>query len=114
MMPTGVAPIALFRTFAHNLPMTSAMQGSGRYVLSRDLSLRIRDREILIDRTCARCGCEYEWGVHIAFFAQRVGLTDQQVAATVHGLPTDRCWADQHDRLLISGSQHAARQGTDR
>ena len=104
MMPAGVAPIALFRTFAHNLPMTSAMQGWGRYVLSRDLSLRMRDREILIDRTCARCGCEYEWGVHIAFFAERVGLTDQQVAATVHGLPTDRCWADQRDRLLIAAA----------
>jgi hypothetical protein len=34
-----------------------------------------RHREIVIDRTCARCGCAYEWGVHVALFAQRVALT---------------------------------------
>ncbi|HEV7760231.1 MAG TPA: hypothetical protein VGO78_14620 [Acidimicrobiales bacterium] len=31
----------------------------------------MRDREIVIDRTCARCGCQYEWGVHVAFFGDR-------------------------------------------
>ena len=74
-MPPGVPPIALFRTFARNLPMTEAMPGWGSYELGRDLSLSMRDREIVIDRTCARCGCEYEWGVHVAFFAERAGLT---------------------------------------
>ena len=39
------------------------------------LSVPMRAREIVIDRTCARCGCEYEWGVHVRFFAERVGLT---------------------------------------
>ena len=42
----------------------------------------LREREIVIDRTGARCGSEYEWGVHVAFFAERVGLTASQVAAT--------------------------------
>ncbi len=63
MMPPGVPPVALFRTFARNLPMTKAMGGWGGYALSRSLSLSMRDREIVIDRTCARCGCEYEWGI---------------------------------------------------
>jgi hypothetical protein len=27
----------------------------------------LRHREIVIDRTCARCGCDYERGVHVAF-----------------------------------------------
>ena len=75
MMPADVPPILLFRTFVRNLPMTSAMGGWGRYELSKRLSLSMRDREIVIDRTCARCGCEYEWGVHVALFAERVGLT---------------------------------------
>ena len=37
--------------------------------------LSLRQREIVIDRTTARLGCEYEWGVHIALFAERVGFT---------------------------------------
>ena len=75
MMPRGVPPILLFRTFVKNIAMTEAMGTWGSYELSKGLSLSRRDREILIDRTCARCGCEYEWGVHMAFFADRVGLT---------------------------------------
>ena len=75
MMPPGVPPIVLFRTFVRNLPMTAAMSGWGSYELSKRLSLSMRDREIIIDRTCARCRCEYEWGVHVAFFAERAGLS---------------------------------------
>jgi len=104
MMPPGVAPIALFRTFVHNIPMTEAMQGWGSYELSPGLSLSLRDREIVIDRTCARCGCEYEWGVHVAFFADRAGLSPAQVASLTSGTADDPCWLDQRDRLLIRAS----------
>ena len=100
MMPPGVAPIALFRTFARNLPMTEAMRGWGGYELGPGLSLSMRDREIVIDRTCARCGCEYEWAVHVAFFAERVGLDDAQIRSLTHGRPDDGCWSDR-DRLLL-------------
>src|SRR5580658_10578004 len=85
MMPPGVPPILLFRTFARNLPMTAAIAGWGGYELSKRLSLTMRDREIIIDRTCARCHCEYEWGVHVAFFAERVGLDPIQVASLTTG-----------------------------
>lgn len=104
MMPPGVPPLLLFRTFARNLPMTAAMAGWGGYELSRRLSLPIRDREIIIDRTCARCGCEYEWGVHVAFFADRAGLSAEQVTSLAHGGPGDPCWAGQRDRLLIEAA----------
>lgn len=101
MMPPGTPPIALFRTFAKNLPMTRAMRGWGSYELSKGLSLGLRDREIVIDRTCARCGCEYEWGVHVAYFADRARLSRAQLASLSHGSPHDACWTDQRDRLLI-------------
>ncbi|MDY7106665.1 MAG: carboxymuconolactone decarboxylase family protein [Actinomycetota bacterium] len=101
MMPAGVPPIALFRTFAHNPAMTDAMRGWGGYELSRRLSLPMRDREIVIDRTCARLGCEYEWGVHVAFFAERVVLSAEQVTSLTHGSAADTCWTDDRDRLLI-------------
>jgi len=45
--------------------------------------LSLRQREIVIDRTTARLGCAYEWGVHVAFFADKAGFTSEQVAATV-------------------------------
>jgi alkylhydroperoxidase family enzyme len=101
MMPPGVPPILLFRTFVRNFPMTSAMGGWGSYELSKRLSLSLRDREIVIDRTCARCGCEYEWGVHVGFFAGRAGLSGEQVTSLTHGRASDPCWADERDRLLI-------------
>jgi alkylhydroperoxidase family enzyme len=101
MMPPGVPPIALFRTFVRNFPMTESMSSWGSYELSRRLSLSMRDREIVIDRTCARCRCEYEWGVHVAFFAERVGLDVRQLASLTIGSPDDACWSDERDRLLI-------------
>ncbi len=102
MMPPGAPPINLFRTFVQNLPMTKAMGSWGSYELSKNLSLSMRDREIVIDRTCARCGCEYEWGVHVAFFAGRVKLTPQQITSLTHGHPTDPCWTDERDCVLIA------------
>jgi alkylhydroperoxidase family enzyme len=101
MMPAGVPPIALFRTFAKNLPMARAMGEWGRRELSRELSVTLRDREIIIDRTCARCGCEYEWGVHVAFFAARADLSPAQVTSVTHGDHRDPCWGAERDRLLI-------------
>jgi alkylhydroperoxidase family enzyme len=81
--------------------MTEAMGSWGSYELSKSLSLSMRDREIVIDRTCARCGCEYEWGVHIAFFADRVGLNSKQITSLTHGASTDLCWSNPRDRVLI-------------
>lgn len=104
MMPPGTPPIALFRTFARNMPMTAAMDGWGRYELSKRLSLSRRDREIVIDRTTARCGCEYEWGVHVAFFAERAGLSDTQITSLTWGDANDACWERDRDRLLVEAA----------
>ncbi|HUF97326.1 MAG TPA: carboxymuconolactone decarboxylase family protein [Ilumatobacter sp.] len=112
MMPPGVPPIGLFRTFVRNLPMSTAMGGWGGYELSRRLSLTMRDREIVIDRTCARCRCEYEWGVHIAFFAERVGLSRTQISSITHGDASDVCWSDERDRVLLEATD-ALHDGAD-
>ncbi len=102
MMPPGVPPILLFRTFVKNPPMVAAMGGWGSYELSRQLSLTMREREIIIDRTCARCRCEYEWGVHVAFFAERTKLDHAQIASLTHGTPHDPCWTDTREQALIA------------
>ena len=103
MMPAGstLAPLKLFRLFARHLPMATAMHALGAFVLGRQgRALAARDREIVIHRACARCGCEYEWGVHAVAFAPRVGLDPAQLAATVHGAADDPAWSTR-DRLLI-------------
>lgn len=104
MMPAGAPPILLFRTFAQNLPMTSALKGWGGYELSDRMSLSLRDREIVIARTCALCCCEYEWAVHIAFFADQAELGRDQIRSLTHGWAEDACWVTPRDQALITAA----------
>jgi len=60
----------------------------------------LREREIMIDRTTARCGSEYEWGVHATFFAEKAELTPQQVQATVLAASDDAVWSAR-DQLIV-------------
>ena len=80
IMPAGVPPLTLFTTLAR-VPRIYDRFRAGSLLDRGPVSLR--HREIVIDRTCARCGCTYEWGVHVAFFADRASLTPEQVRATV-------------------------------
>ena len=97
IMPTGVAPLVLFRTMARSPRVFGKMFAGG--LLDKG-PLSLRQREIVIDRTTARLGCEYEWGVHIAFFAERVGFTPEQIAATVTSAGDASCWTAA-ERALI-------------
>jgi alkylhydroperoxidase family enzyme len=97
MMPPGVPPLRLFRTLAHNPRILEKIRASN--LLDRG-SIERREREIVILRATARAGAEYEWGVHVAFFAERVGLGSAQVAATVHGAADDPAWGPR-ERLLL-------------
>jgi alkylhydroperoxidase family enzyme len=97
IMPPGVPPLQLFTTLARVPRIYDRFRAGG--LLDRG-PVSLRHREIVIDRTCARCGCAYEWGVHVAFFAERVGLTPEQVRATVHGAADDSVWSDE-ERLLV-------------
>jgi 4-carboxymuconolactone decarboxylase len=97
MMPPGIPPLQLFRTLAHNPRILEKIRASN--LLDRG-SLERREREIVILRATARAGCEYEWGVHVTFFAARFGLTDAQVAASVHGGADDPAWSPR-ERLLV-------------
>ncbi len=81
--------------------MATAMGSWGSYELGRHLSLPVRAREIVIARTCARCRCEDEWGVHVAFSAERVALSNDQVASLTKSDSSDEWWRDDSERLLI-------------
>ncbi|ACL05363.1 Carboxymuconolactone decarboxylase [Desulfatibacillum aliphaticivorans] len=97
MMPPGIEPLKLFKTIAQNPRVLKKFRKGN--LLGRG-SIDHRDREIVILRTCARCGSEYEWGVHTAYFAERFGISQEQIAATVHGDGQSPCW-EEKDRLLI-------------
>lgn len=79
IMPQGMEPLMLFRVMARNERVFERMMSGG--LLDRG-TLSIRQREIMILRTCARCGCGYEWGVHAAVYAPKGKLTPAEVQAT--------------------------------
>src|SRR5207253_1668208 len=97
IMPKGMPPLVLFRTMARS-PRVFAKLFAGGLLDKGPLSLR--QREIVIDRTTARLGCEYEWGVHVAFFAERVGFGRTEIDATVTGSSTAECWSLGEQALL--------------
>jgi alkylhydroperoxidase family enzyme len=99
IMPKGVEPLVLFRTMARSPRVFEKMFAAG--LLDKG-PLSLRQREIVIDRTTARLSCEYEWGVHIAFFAERVALDAEQVSAIVHGPADAACWAPDEQALLAA------------
>jgi alkylhydroperoxidase family enzyme len=62
--------------------------------------LSLRDRDVVIDRVCVRCGAEYEWGVHVAAFAEAAGFTPEQNAAIASMGPAAAPLTER-DRLLV-------------
>ena len=93
----GQPPLLLFATVARDPRLAKKFFAGG--LLDRG-NLTVRQREIVIDRTTALCRSEYEWGVHVAVYAAKAGLTEEQVRSTVAGSADDACWS-QEDRLLI-------------
>lgn len=97
-MPEGVAPLRLFTTLANDERLFGKFMSGG--LLDKG-NLTLRQREILINRTLARCGSDYEWGVHIAFFAEQAELTPAQIRSLAHGDHDDFCWTEPEERLLV-------------
>jgi 4-carboxymuconolactone decarboxylase len=96
-----VEPLRLFRTLAVHEQLASRMRPLGAGLLGHP-RLQERDRELLILRTCARAGAEYEWGVHAVAFGKPLGLTDEQIAATVEGDPHDPVWSEPDGQLIAA------------
>jgi alkylhydroperoxidase family enzyme len=95
----GAPPLMLFRVLA-GFPRAWTKLRDGSLLDPGPLSLR--EREIVIDRTCALNGCEYEWGVHVAIFKGSAQLTDDQVHATVHGDAASPCWSAGEQALIAA------------
>jgi alkylhydroperoxidase family enzyme len=99
IMPPGVAPLTLFRTLAASERAWRKFRAAS--LLDRG-PLDLRRREIVIDRTCARSGCVYEWGVHIALLAQKAGLTAREVSALATEDADANCWTPAEAALIAT------------
>ena len=97
LMPPGVEPLVLFRTLARDARLFSRFMNAG--LLDKG-HLSLRDRELAIDRTCARTGCAYEWGVHITLFKDKVSLSAQEVDALATKTPEEGPW-NERERLVL-------------
>ena len=99
IMGPGREPLVLFRTIATQERAWKKFTAAG--LLDRG-PLSLREREIVIDRTCAKNACEYEWGVHITAFAAAAKLTDAQVRATVVDGSNADCWTEAEQVLIAT------------
>ncbi|QOZ55282.1 carboxymuconolactone decarboxylase family protein [Bradyrhizobium sp. CCBAU 53338] len=107
----GAPPLVLFRVMAGHSRAWDKFRAGG---LLDAGPLSLRQREIVIDRTCALNGCEYEWGVHVAVFAGPAKLTDDEVRATVDGDATSPCWSPAEQILIAAvDALHARATFTD-
>ncbi len=89
--------LRLFRVFANSVRF---LRKGTVNLLDRDSPLTLRERELVILRTCANRGCEYEWGVHIGAFATAAALSGEQVTATTAPEVVDELWSPSEATLL--------------
>jgi len=97
VMPDGMDPLRLFRAIATSDRIFPRFMRAG--VLDRG-PVEIRDRELVIHRTTARCRSEYEWGVHVSAFGRPLGFSDEQIRATVTGDGDDPVWTPKQATLV--------------
>src|ERR1041384_3194125 len=97
IMPPVLPPLVLLRTMARSPRVFTKMFAGG--LLDKG-PLSLRQREIVIDRTTARLGCEDEWGGDGRLFAGKVGFGEAETAATVTGAPDAACWSPPEQALL--------------
>lgn len=93
----GAPPLMLFTTLARDPRLFEKFFAGG--LLDRG-HLTLRQRELVIDRTTALCGSEYEWGVHVALFGGHVGFSAEELHALAHAGPRAACWSAEERNLL--------------
>ncbi|GAA1522729.1 carboxymuconolactone decarboxylase family protein [Kribbella lupini] len=77
-------PLLLFRMLALHPELADRARPLASGLLNKGL-LPARDRELVISRSTARAGAEYEWGVHVVIFGPVVGLDREVFDAVASG-----------------------------
>jgi alkylhydroperoxidase family enzyme len=103
-MPPGQPPLVLFTTLARDPRLFTKFFSAG--LLDRG-HLTLRQREIVIHRTTALCRSEYEWGVHVAIFAAKVGFDAAQLRSLAAAGAAGAPWsADERALLRLCDALH--------
>ncbi len=96
-----IEPLALFRTLNVHRELASRMRPLGAGILGSRATVPLALRELMIDRTCALAGAEYEWGVHASAFGAAAGLDEQRLRATAAGGSGEAGW-DPGQRAVLA------------
>jgi alkylhydroperoxidase family enzyme len=102
VMPKGVPPLTLFTTLARDERLFARFFGGS---LLGPGHLKLRQREIVIDRITALSGSEYEWGVHVTFFGKAAELTEAQIYSLTKSGADEPVWTDAERALLHACDQ---------
>ncbi len=111
LTPPGTTTLALFRTVARDPRLWARFTCGG--LLDRG-HLTLREREIISDRTTARCGSAYEWGVRndlrSARRLRRGADSRDRAPACDRGLLVRRRPAAHRDRRCAPGAVRSRRR----
>lgn len=87
----------IYRTLIRHPKLVKRWTVFGNHVLFKS-TLPARERELLILRVGALCGCDYEFNAHTAL-GKRAGLTDEEIRRVKEGSDADG-W-EEFDRGLL-------------
>ena len=90
--------LKLFRVFANSKRFLGGRGPAN--LLDKASPLTLRQREIVILRVTANLGCEYEWGVHVAVFAQAAGFSQAEIQLTHADTVDATTWSEEESLLL--------------
>ena len=95
----GAEPLALFTSVGQSQKALDRFLGGA---VAGKGALDFHTRELVIQRTTAKTGCEYEWGIHTKVFAAKAGLSDAQVRSTFDGHADDGHWEAADAAVIAS------------
>ena len=99
LFPDGREPLALFTAVAQSPRAWEKFSGGS---MAGKATLDFRYREIVIDRTAAKTGNEYEWGAHVTMFAGKAALTEPQIRSLFDGDAYDGNWNETETALIAA------------
>ncbi len=95
----GSEPLALFTAVGQSQKALDRFLGGA---VAGKGALDFHTREVVIERTAARTGCEYEWGIHTKLFAAKAGINEAQVRSTFDGHADDGNWEPADAAVIAS------------
>lgn len=95
----GAEPLALFTSVGQSQKALDRFLGGA---VAGKGALDFHTRELVIDRTTAKTGCEYEWGIHTKVFAEKAKLSEAQIRSTFDGHADDGNWEPADAAVIAS------------